>query len=76
MSRVEENENMIQSTKRVFNGKPDSVLCQIKGQELGVLLDISKSLAVIADAVSVPEETDPIDDFYNKYGRKTNENPG
>ncbi len=49
MSRIDENENMIQTTKRVFNGKPDDVLCQIKGQELGVLLDISKSLAIIAD---------------------------
>ena len=51
MSRVEENENMIQSTRRVFNGKPDDVLCQIEGQKLGVLLDISKSLAIIADNV-------------------------
>lgn len=49
MSRIDENENMIQTTKRVFNGKTDDVLCQIKGQELGVLLDISKSLAIIAD---------------------------
>lgn len=49
MSRVEENANMIQSTKTTFHGKTDDVLCQIKGQELGVLLDISKSLAVIAD---------------------------
>ena len=61
MSRVEENENMIQATKRVFNGKPDDVLCQIKGQELGVLLDISKSLAVIADAEMefLHSETEP-----------------
>lgn len=49
MSRVEENEKMIQNTKRVFNGKPDQVLSLITGQELGVLLDISKSLAIIAD---------------------------
>ena len=63
MSRIEENENMIQAAKRVFNGKPDDVLCQIKGQELGVLLDISKSLAMIADCCLDTWQKDQADRF-------------
>ena len=63
MSRIDENENMIQLTKRVFNGKPDDVLCQIKGQELGVLLDISKSLAIIADCCLDEWQKDQADRF-------------
>lgn len=61
MSRVEENEKVIQSTKTTFHGKTDDVLCQIKGQELAVLVDISRSLAVIADAEMefLHSETEP-----------------
>ena len=63
MSRVEENENMIQFTKGRFDGKPDQVLCQIKGQELGVLLDISKSLAILADCCLDKWQKDQVDRF-------------
>ena len=63
MSRVEENENMIQSTKTTFHGKTDDVLCQIKGQELGVLVDISRSLAVIADCCLDKWQKDQVDRF-------------
>ena len=63
MSRVEENEKMIQRTQAVFNGKTDEVLCRIKGQELGVLLDISRSLAIIADCCLDKWQKDQIDRF-------------
>ena len=63
MSRVEENEKMIQRTQAVFNGKTDEVLCRIKGQELGVLLDISQSLAIIADCCLDKWQKDQVDRF-------------
>ena len=63
MSRVEENENMIRSAKTTFHGKTVDVLCQIKGQELGVLVDISRSLAVIADCCLDKWQKDQVDRF-------------
>lgn len=63
MSRVEENESMIQRTKGNFHGKPDDVLCQIMGQELGVLVDISRSLAIIADCCLDTWQKDQVDRF-------------
>lgn len=63
MSRVEENENMIQRTQGTFHGKTDDVLCQIKGQELGVLVDISRSLAIIADCCLDNWQKDQADRF-------------
>lgn len=63
MSRVEENEKVIQSTKTTFHGKTDDVLCQIKGQELGVLVDISRSLAIIADCCLDKWRKDQVDRF-------------
>ena len=63
MSRTEENENMIRLTKGSFDGKTDQVLCQIIGQELGVLLDISKSLAIIADCCLDKWQKDQVDRF-------------
>lgn len=50
MSRVEENEKILQNTTRSFHAKPDEALCLIEGQKLGILMDISKSLAIIADS--------------------------
>lgn len=49
MSRVEENLEMIKHTKGRFSGNCDQVMCSMMGEILGVLLDISKSLAIIAD---------------------------
>lgn len=49
MSRVEENAEILKKTKNQFNGKPESVMCSMTGEILGILMDISKSLAVIAD---------------------------
>lgn len=63
MSRIEENKKMIQRTKGVFHGKTDDVLCQIKGQELGILADISQSLAVIADCCLDKWQKDQVDRF-------------
>lgn len=68
MSRVEENANLhlpsgLRTEKEIW-------MAQAKFLE-----DISRSLAVIADAMSVPAETmTPIDDFNSKYGRIKNGN--
>lgn len=67
MYRVEENAKL-----HLPNSFRDDIQVQIAQAKF--LEDISRSLAVIADAISVPEETDPIDDFNNKYGRVKNGN--
>ena len=56
MSRVEENSNVLANTKSIFHGKPDEVLGLIEGQKLGILMDISKSLAIIADSCYIPKK--------------------
>ena len=64
MSRVEENAKL-----RLPSGlRTDKEIWMAQAK---FLEDISRSLAIIADAMSVPAETTtPIDDFNSKYGRR------
>lgn len=50
MNRIEENQEILNKVTSSFSGPPDKVMCNIEGQKLGILMDISKSLAIIADA--------------------------
>ena len=50
MSRVEENQELLNRAQLSFTGAPDKVMCNIEAQKLGILMDISKSLAIIADS--------------------------
>ncbi len=52
MSRVEENQGLINLVDVHYNGKFEEVLCKIESSKVGLLMDISKSLAVIADTLS------------------------
>ena len=54
MSRVEENQELLNRAQLSFTGAPDKVMCNIEAQKLGILMDISKSLAIIADNNSDP----------------------
>lgn len=49
MSRAEENQELLNRAQLSFTGAPDKVMCNIEAQKLGILMDISKSLAIIAD---------------------------
>lgn len=50
MSRVEENKIIFDQWKNLtLNGKPDIVNINLKIAEINVLMDISKSLAILAD---------------------------
>lgn len=49
MSRAEENQELLNRAQLSFTGAPDKVMCNIEAQKLGILMDISKSLAVLAD---------------------------
>lgn len=50
MSRIQENEELLKQATLSFSGPPEKVMCNIEAQKLGILMDISKSLAIIADA--------------------------
>lgn len=58
MSRVQENSEIISKVKSAFSGTPEQVMCGIEAQKLGLLADISKSLAVIADSLNNKEIDD------------------
>ena len=50
MTRTEENQIIFDQWKNLtINGKPDIVNINLKIAEINVLMDISKSLAMIAD---------------------------
>ena len=52
MSRVEENQEVLNRTDMHYAGKFEDVLCKIEASKTGLLMDISKSLAIIADTLS------------------------
>jgi len=57
MSRIEENKEMFdQWSKLTFTGSPEKINIQIRIAQINVLMDISKSLAIIAN--SMTEDTD------------------
>ena len=47
--RVEENEKLINSIPKTMSGNKDDVMVRIKASEHQILIDISKSLAALAD---------------------------
>lgn len=49
MSRIDENQELLSRAKLSFSGNPERVMCDIEAQKLGILMDISKSLAILAD---------------------------
>ena len=52
MSRSEENQELLNRAQLSFTGAPEKVMCNIEAQKLGILMDISKSLAIIADGLN------------------------
>lgn len=52
MSRIQENEELLNRAQLSFTGAPEKVMCNIEAQKLGILMDISKSLAVMADGLN------------------------
>ena len=57
MSRIEENQAVFDKwSKLTFTGSPEHIKINIKIAQINVLMDISKSLAIIAD--SMTEDTD------------------
>lgn len=57
MTRVEENQIIYDQWKNLsFTGKPEAININLKIAEINVLMDISKSLAMIADMnfISLP----------------------
>jgi len=57
MSRMEENKEMFdQWSKLTFGGSPEQIKINLSIAQINVLMDISKSLAIIAD--SMTEDTD------------------
>ncbi len=57
MSRQEENKIIFDQWNRLtFGGKPEQIQINLRISQINVLMDISKSLAVIAD--SMTEDTD------------------
>lgn len=49
MNRIKENQELLDRAKLSFTGNPERVMCDIEAQKLGILMDISKSLAILAD---------------------------
>lgn len=49
MSRIQENKELLNRAQLSFSGPPEKVMCNIEAQKLGILMDISKSLAILAD---------------------------
>lgn len=54
MTRVEENNASIDISAKILETLPNEA--QMKGVQIGILADISRSLAVIADAVTEKQE--------------------
>ena len=55
MSRIKENQEMLDKQPTKFTGKPEEVDLKIKMAQLAVLQDISKSLAVFSELCYVDE---------------------
>ena len=59
MSRIDENKELLDRATLSFSGPPEKVMCNIEAQKLGILMDISKSLAIIADYCNDISEFSP-----------------
>lgn len=55
MTRTEENAEFLESKPTRFDGRPDQCAIKIELEIYSVLMDISKSLAIIADGINKPE---------------------
>ena len=70
MSRIDENKELLDRAKLSFSGKTDQIICDIEAQKLGILMDISKSLAIIADANIVYHPIRDPKDLFNAFPPK------
>lgn len=55
--RITENKKMLESLPAEFQGNPAEIANKLKVTELKILIDISKSLAIIADTVKADQKT-------------------
>ena len=54
MARTEENQIIYDQWKNLsFTGKPEAININLKIAEINVLMDISKSLAIMADILQI-----------------------
>ena len=74
MSRVDENEELLDRAKLSFTGNPERVMCDIEAQKLGILMDISKSLAILADCFLVEQQEKSCKDCIYWLMNKDDEN--
>lgn len=63
MSRIDENKELLDRAKLSFSGPTDKVMCDIEAQKLGILMDISKSLAILADCCLDEWQKNQVDRF-------------
>lgn len=70
MSRVDENQELLNRAQLSFTGAPEKVMCNIEAQKLGILMDISKSLAIIADANVIYKPIRDPKDLFNAFPPK------
>ena len=66
MTRKEENAEMINKLSTTFSGTKDEGMMFLLGTMSAILIDISKSLAVIADDKE-PDPKEPDDDVLTYY---------
>lgn len=62
MSRIDENKELLDRAQLSFSGPPEKVMCGIEAQKLGILMDISKSLAILADGLN-DDYSDPFSNY-------------
>ena len=67
MSRADENQELLNRAQLSFTGAPDKVMCNIEAQKLGILMDISKSLAIIADCCLDDWQKNNYSDPFSNY---------
>lgn len=70
MSRIDENKELLDRATLSFSGPPEKVMCSIEAQKLGILMDISKSLAIMADANIVYHPIRDPKDLFNAFPPK------
>ena len=70
MSRVEENEKFVANVPESFSGSTDQVLMKEYAAILGALVDISKLLAIIADANVIYKPIRDPKDLFNAFPPK------
>ena len=67
MGRIQENEELLKQATLSFSGPPDKVICSIEAQKLGILMDISKSLAIMADCCLDEWQKNNYSDPFSNY---------